>query len=29
MEAVLRQHPDVPYDSERPLFPFGHGLRYE
>jgi beta-glucosidase len=28
MEAVLRQLPDVPYDSERPLFPFGHGLRY-
>jgi beta-glucosidase len=28
MEAVLRQHPDVPYDSERPLFPFGHGLGY-
>jgi beta-glucosidase len=28
MEAVLRQHPDVPYDSERPLFPFGHGLSY-
>jgi beta-glucosidase len=25
-EAVLRQLPDVPYDSGRPLFPFGHGL---
>jgi beta-glucosidase len=25
-EAVLRQLPDVPYDSERPLFQFGHGL---
>lgn len=28
MAAVLRQHPDVPYDSEDPLFPFGHGLAY-
>lgn len=27
-EAVLRQKPDVPYDSEHPLFPFGHGLSY-
>lgn len=27
-EAVLRQKPDVPYDSENPLFPFGHGLSY-
>ena len=26
MEAVLAQQRDVPYDSERPLFPFGHGL---
>ncbi len=26
MDAVLRQLPDVPYDSEAPLFPFGHGL---
>ena len=29
MEAVRRQLPDVPYDSADPLFPFGHGLRYE
>jgi beta-glucosidase len=28
MDAVRKQHPDVPYDSEAPLFPFGHGLRY-
>ena len=28
MEAVRRQKPDVPYDSENPLFPFGHGLTY-
>jgi beta-glucosidase len=28
VEAVERQLTDVPYDSERPLFPFGHGLRY-
>jgi beta-glucosidase len=28
MDAVLRQLPDVPYDSEAPLFPFGHGLSY-
>ena len=28
-EAVLDQQEDVPFDSERPLFPFGYGLRYE
>jgi len=28
MEAVRRQKEDVPYDSENPLFPFGHGLSY-
>jgi beta-glucosidase len=28
MEAVRRQKEDVPYDSENPLFPFGHGLTY-
>ncbi|HVC82722.1 MAG TPA: glycoside hydrolase family 3 N-terminal domain-containing protein [Chloroflexota bacterium] len=28
MEAVRRQKPDVPYDSDNPLFPFGHGLTY-
>ena len=28
MDAVLRQLPDVPYDSEEPLYPFGHGLSY-
>ena len=28
MEAVRKQKEDVPYDSENPLFPFGHGLRY-
>src|SRR5262249_27744819 len=28
MEAVQRQKSDVPYDSDDPLFPFGHGLSY-
>jgi len=28
MEAVRKQKEDVPYDSENPLFPFGHGLSY-
>ena len=28
MDAVLRQLPDVPCDSEDPLYPFGHGLSY-
>ena len=28
MDAVRRQLPDVPYDSDDPLFPFGHGLSY-
>jgi beta-glucosidase len=26
MDAVRRQHPDVPHDSENPLYPFGAGL---
>jgi beta-glucosidase len=29
MEAVRQQLPDVPYDSENPVFPFGFGLTYE
>jgi len=29
MEAVRRQFEDVPYDSEAPLFRFGHGLSYK
>jgi beta-glucosidase len=29
MEAVRAQKEDVPYDSEAPLFEFGHGLTYE
>lgn len=29
MEAVRAQKEDVPYDSEDPLFEFGHGLSYE
>lgn len=29
MEAVENQLPDVPYDSEDPLYPFGYGRRYE
>jgi beta-glucosidase len=28
MDAVLRQLPDVPFDSEAPLYPYGHGLTY-
>lgn len=28
MDAVRNQKPDVPYDSERPLYPFGFGLSY-
>ena len=28
MEAVRNQKPDLPYDSENPLYPFGHGLTY-
>jgi beta-glucosidase len=28
MDAVLRQLPDVPSDSEAPLYPFGHGLSW-
>ena len=29
MAAVKNQKEDVPYDSENPLYPFGHGLSYE
>jgi beta-glucosidase len=29
MEAVQAQREDVPFDSEDPLFEYGHGLRYE
>ena len=29
MEAVYNQKPDVPYDSESPLFEFGFGLSYD
>ncbi len=28
MEAVRNQKPDLPHDSENPLYPFGHGLTY-
>jgi beta-glucosidase len=28
MDAVRCQKPDVPYDSEQPLYPFGFGLSY-
>jgi beta-glucosidase len=28
MEAVRKQKEDLPYDSEDPLYPFGHGLTY-
>jgi beta-glucosidase len=29
MEAVRKQKEDMPYDSENPSFPFGHGLTYD
>lgn len=29
MRAVEMQKEDMPFDSENPLFPFGHGLSYE
>ncbi len=29
MQAVENQKTDVPYDSENPLFKFGHGLAYD
>ena len=28
-EAVEKQYEDVPYDSENPLYPYGHGLSYK
>lgn len=28
MEAVKKQHSDVPHDSENPLYPYGAGLTY-
>lgn len=28
MEAVRKQKPDLPYDSENPLYPFGFGLSW-
>lgn len=28
MEAVKSQFEDLPYDSDQPLYPFGHGLNY-
>ncbi len=28
MRAVREQKPDVPFDSKRPLYPFGYGLSY-
>jgi beta-glucosidase len=27
-DAVRAQLPDVPHDSEAPLFPYGHGLTF-
>jgi len=29
MEAVRNQKEDLPYDSENPLYPYGHGLTYD
>jgi beta-glucosidase len=29
MDAVRNQKPDLPYDSENPLYPFGFGLSYK
>ncbi len=28
-ESVLKQKEDVPFDTENPLFRFGHGLIYK
>ena len=28
MEAVRQQYEDVPYDSKKPLYPYGYGLSY-
>ena len=28
MAAVVASHSDAPFDTENPLFRFGHGLRY-
>jgi beta-glucosidase len=28
MDAVLEQKEDVPYDSKKPLYPFGYGLTW-
>ena len=28
VEAVTNQKEDMPYDSDKPLYPFGHGLSY-
>jgi beta-glucosidase len=28
MDAVRKQKEDMPYDSENPVFPFGHGLTH-
>jgi beta-glucosidase len=29
MDAVQKQKPDVPYDSQDPLYPFGFGLSFQ
>ncbi|MEO0572594.1 MAG: glycoside hydrolase family 3 N-terminal domain-containing protein [Bacteroidota bacterium] len=29
VEAVVNQKEDVPYDSNNPLYPYGHGLSYD
>ncbi|MDA8438776.1 MAG: glycoside hydrolase family 3 C-terminal domain-containing protein [Propionibacterium sp.] len=29
MAAVVKNRPDVPFDTENPTFRFGHGLRYQ
>jgi beta-glucosidase len=29
MEAVRKQKADLPHDSEKPLYPYGHGLKYK
>lgn len=28
MDAVRAQRPDLPFDTDRPLYPYGHGLQY-
>jgi hypothetical protein len=29
MKSVLNQKEDLPYDLEKPLYDYGHGLRFK